>query len=43
MREGLWLLVREALTGAGEPALDVIELVDEERANQVRVWLSAAQ
>lgn len=42
VREGLWLLVREALAGGvtSNIALDVIELVDPARAEQVRVWLS---
>jgi hypothetical protein len=39
-REGLWLLVHEALTDVRESSLDVVELLDEGRAEQVRLRLS---
>jgi hypothetical protein len=38
VREGLWPVVYEAMNGLGEAALDVIELVDPTRADQVRGW-----
>lgn len=43
VREGLWLLVREAMTGLSEAALDVIEVVDEDRAARVRGWLATGR
>ena len=36
VREGLWLLVREAVEGARDAALDVLDIVDESRASALR-------